>query len=109
MNTEALRSLIKELAGERIFSVDFIKRTTGEPRTMVCRLGVKKGQVGGEIPFDVVEKGLLPVFDLQAASKLSKEAEEKGIEPDMSKAYRMISLESVTELRANGNVYRFET
>ncbi len=90
MNTEQLRTLIKSLAGQKIFSVDFTKRTTGEARTMVCRLGVTKGQSGGELPFDPVEKGLLPVFDMQ------------------KKGYRMISLESVTEIRANGEVYRFE-
>lgn len=87
---ELLRSMIKELAGGTIFSADFIKRTTGEPRTMVCRLGVSKGQVGGELPFCPVEKGLLPVYDMQ---KLD---------------YRMISLDTLTELRVVGKVYRFE-
>ena len=88
MKTEMLRTIIKELASQRIFSVDFIKRTTGEPRTMTCRLGVKKGTVGGEIPFDIVEKRVLPVFDLQKND------------------FRMINLDTVTEIRANGQVYR---
>ena len=45
MKTETLRTIIKELAGKTIFSCDFTKKD-GTPRTMVCRLGVKKGQNG---------------------------------------------------------------
>ena len=88
MVREQLSTIIKELAGSTIFSVDFIKRTTGEFRTMVCRLGVKKYLKGGELPFDPVEKGLLPVYDMQKQD------------------YRMISLDTVTEIRVGGNVYK---
>jgi|SRR6516164_9462335 hypothetical protein len=44
---ERARQLIQEV-GERgyTFHVHFIKRTTGEERKMVCRLGVKKGVKG---------------------------------------------------------------
>lgn len=108
MQTELLRAIVKELAGGTIFSVDYIKRTTGEPRTMVCRLGVKSHLRGGELPYDPVEKGLLPVYDVQEAARLAKEAAEKGEEPNLSKAYRQVSLDSVTELRVKGQVYRFE-
>lgn len=90
MQTEKLRSIIKELAGGKIFGCTFVKRSNGEVRDMTCRLGVKKGQVGGELGFDIVEKGLLPVFDMAKND------------------YRMINLETVTEIRANGQVYRFE-
>jgi hypothetical protein len=90
MKTEILRSLIKELGGNKIFGVTFIKRSTGEVREMTCRLGVKKGTVGGELPFCPIEKRVLPVYDLV---KLD---------------FRMINLDTVTELRANGQVYRFE-
>jgi len=88
--TEALRTLIKEITPTTIFSIDFVKRTTGEARTMVCRLGVTKHLKGGELNFDPISKGLLSVYDMQAAG------------------YRMINLDTVTEIRANGNVYRFE-
>ena len=87
IKTELFRTIIKELGGSRIFGVTFVKRTTGEVRNMTCRLGVSKGTVGGELNFDVVEKGLLPVFDME------------------KQAYRMINLETVTEIRANGQVY----
>ena len=88
--TEALRALIKEIAPLAIFGVTFVKRTTGEVRDMTCRLGVTKYLKGGELNFDVVEKGLLSVYDMSAAG------------------YRMINLDTVTEIRANGQVYRFE-
>jgi len=89
MNTELMRTLIKELGGQRIFGVTFVKRSNGEVRDMTCRLGVKKYLAGGELGFDIVEKGLLPVYDLKAED------------------YRMINLDTVTEIRANGQVYKF--
>lgn len=88
IKTELFRTLIKELAGNTIFGVTFVKRTTGEVRDMTCRLGVSKGTVGGELPFDPVEKGLLPVYDMKSAG------------------YRMINLETITELRINGKTYK---
>lgn len=88
MQIEQIRTLIKNLAGGTIFSCDFIKKD-GSARTMTCRLGVKKHLRGGELPFDPVEKGLLPVFDMQKQD------------------YRMINLKTVTEIRVAGKVYRF--
>lgn len=107
--TETLRTLIKEITPTTIFSVDFIKKD-GSARTMTCRLGVTKHLKGGELPFDPIEKGLLPVYDMEAAAKLGFEASKQGdnARKEMSKAYRMINLDTVTELRANGQVYRFE-
>lgn len=87
MQTETLRSIIKELAGGTIFGCTFTKKN-GEVRDMTCRLGVKKHLRGGELPFCPVEKGLLPVYDLQ------------------KEGYRMINLNTITELRIGGNVYR---
>ena len=49
----------------KIFRVEFIKRTTGEKRVMVCRLGVKKGVNGKGLKFDPTKKALMPVFDMQ--------------------------------------------
>jgi hypothetical protein len=86
--TELMRTIIKDLAGGTIFSVDFIKKD-GSHRTMSCRLGVKKHLKGGELPFDPVTKGLLPVYDLQ------------------KEGYRMINLNTIQELRVRGQVYRF--
>jgi hypothetical protein len=64
MTNDQLREVIKKLAGGTIFSVRFTKKD-GTERSMVCRLGVKKHLAGGEMPYDPIEKGLLPVYDLQ--------------------------------------------
>lgn len=54
---------IRELAGDTIFSVVFIKRTTGELREMQCRLNCSKDVKGGERSYDPAEKSLLVVYD----------------------------------------------
>lgn len=71
----------------KIISVDFIKRTTGEKRTMNCRFGVKKGITGAGMKYDPLEHGLIPVFDMQ------------------KKAFRMINLDTVLEIRMDGKVF----
>ncbi len=89
MDTEELRKLIKTLTGDRIFGVTFVKKDKSI-RDMTCKLGVKKHLKGGELPYDPVEKGLLPVFDMQ-----------KG-------EYRTVNLKTLTEIRANGQVYKIK-
>ena len=71
----------------KIMSVDFIKRSTGEKRTMNCRLGVKKGITGAGMKYNPLEHNLIPVFDMQ------------------KKGFRMIALESVSEVRMDGKVF----
>lgn len=48
----------------KMFAVKFWKRSTGELREMVCRLGVKSKLRGGELPYDAKEKKLIPVYDM---------------------------------------------
>lgn len=74
-------------SSSKFFSLEFIKRTTGEPRTMVCRLGVTKGLKGGKLKFDPIEKDLLPVYDMQA------------------KGFRSISLDSINWVKVGGVTY----
>lgn len=81
-----VRKTILESNG-KIFKVVFVKRTTGEVREMVARIGVKKDQTGEGLKFDPLEKGLLTVFDMQ------------------KDAYRMINLDTVTELKCLGETY----
>jgi hypothetical protein len=71
-----------------IFSVTFVKRTTGELRKMVCRRGVKKYLAGGELKYNAHENTLLPVYDLQ------------------KEGYRMISCESIQELVFRGETFQ---
>lgn len=74
-----------QTAENTIFSVKFTKKD-GTVRTMVARLNVKKGVKGTGMAYDPIEKGLLPVFDM----------EKKG--------FRMINLNTVLELKIKGEL-----
>ena len=92
---------IKEIASSidhnenTIFSVVFIKRTTGEFRKMTCRRNVKKYLAGGKAAYNFKDHDLLPVFDINK----QQEADHKG-------AYRSINLNALKELKLHGHVYR---
>ncbi len=66
--------------GNKIFSVTFIKKD-GSTRRMVARLGVRKGVKGVGMSFSPSEKNLMVVFDMH------------------KKAFRMINLNTITELK----------
>jgi hypothetical protein len=70
-----------------IFSVEFIKRTTGETREMLCRTGVKAHLKGGVKKFDDKEKNLLTVYDVQ------------------KNGYRSIPLDAIIRIKIHGKVY----
>jgi len=88
LSKEELRQSIKSVGG-RIFSCNFVK-ADGTERKMICRTGVKRHLKGGELPFDPVEKGLLPVFDME------------------KKAYRMIPLDRVLSIKLAGQEWEVE-
>ncbi len=60
--------LLMERSKGRIFSVAFIKRTTGDLRVMTCRKSVKKGVNGKGLKFDPLKKSLMTVFDMHKAA-----------------------------------------
>jgi hypothetical protein len=74
----------------KIFSVKFVKRTTGEIREMVARTGVKAHLKGGDAAYKFSDKGLVSVYDIQA------------------KGYRTIALEGIVSLKSGGEVYEVE-
>ncbi len=82
---EKFRKVLEEIqtANNTIFSVEFIKKD-GSVRTMTARLNVKKGVKGTGMAYDPIEKGLLPVWDMQ------------------KNAFRMINLKTVTKLQIKG-------
>ncbi len=80
------RDLIRATKG-KIFTVTFIKRSTGEERLMNCRIGVKKYLHGGTLPYYPDDYDLIPVFDL----KKSK--------------YRMISADTLKSLKIGNDTY----
>ena len=83
---EEAKALILATNG-KMFSVEFVKRTTGEHRKMVARLGVKKHLAGGDAAYNFIEKGLVSVFDVQ-----------KG-------GYRAIPLDAISTLVVGGTTY----
>ena len=64
INRDELVQKIKDTKGA-FFTVKFIKKD-GSERVMNARFGVKKYIKGGELPYDPIAKGLLPVYDMQA-------------------------------------------
>lgn len=82
-----LANKIRKLAGSTIFRVTFIKRSTGELRTMVCRLGVSRDVNGKGLAYDPKAHKLLTVFDVQ------------------KDGYRCIPLENLRSARIRGQVY----
>ena len=70
-------------AENTIFSVKFLKKD-GSVRKMVARLNVKKGVNGKGMAYNPIEKGLLPVFDM----------EKQG--------FRMINLKTILDLKIKG-------
>lgn len=74
--------------GAKIFSVKFVKRTTGEMREMTCRTGVKKHLKGGDAAYNFRDNGLVSVFDMA------------------SMGYRAIPLEGLREATFEGETYK---
>ena len=86
LNLKNLKNLVSD---GTIFSVEFIKRSNGELRKMVCRLGVKKHLCGGDKAYDAKHHNLLTVFDM-----------EKG-------GYRSIPVDAIQRLCVNGQAFSF--
>ena len=86
-----------------IFNVSFIKRTTGEERTMRARLGVKRGVTGVGMAYDPKSKNLIACYDVQKA----QEMKSLGLDDVAAakKSYRMIDANSITMLAVSGESY----
>lgn len=88
VTTQERERAIRRLAGGTIFRATFTKRTTGEERTMVCRLRVRRNLSGRGLSFNPKTKGLLVVWDLQ------------------KQGYRMIPLDALHSLKIRGQEYK---
>jgi hypothetical protein len=82
---EEAKNLIKNTNG-KFFTVTFIKKD-GSTRVMNARLGVKVYLRGGQLAYDAEEKGLIPVYDVK------------------TKGYRMVSVNTITNLKIGKNEY----
>lgn len=78
---------LTEIKNGKIFTVDFVKKD-GTPRTMNARCGVSKGVKGVGRKFDPAERGYLSVYDMT------------------KRGYRLVDIESIKEIRANGKIYK---
>lgn len=70
-----------------IFGVEFVKRTDGALRSMVCRTGVTKGTHGGSMGYNPADHGLLSVYDMEA------------------KGFRSIPVDAIVRLSMEGTKY----
>ena len=83
---DILRLLEENRNPNTIFSVVFLKKN-GEIRRMNCMLGVKKHLKGGKLKFNPLERGYLVVLDTT------------------KKAYRMINLNTISNITSKGVKY----
>ncbi len=72
------------MSNGKFFSIQFVKRSTGEVRQMLARTGVKKFLTGGGLKFDPVVHKLITVWDVQ------------------KEAYRSIPIEGITHFKVEG-------
>lgn len=73
-----------------IFAVEFVKRTDGTIREMLCRTGVTKGTHGGSMGYNPADHGLLSVYDMQKAG------------------FRSLPVDGIVHLSMDGKRYRRE-
>lgn len=100
----------------QLFTVDFIKRGTGELRTMNARRGVSKGVKGVGMSYNPEEHNLLTVYDMQVLDPKASHNRGKSEEEIQKGAFRSINLEALVGLRMDGKKWlwnnaarRFET
>jgi hypothetical protein len=70
----------------KFFTVKFVKKD-GSVRVMNARVNTKKGVNGSGMSYDPAPKALKPIYDVK-----------KG-------AWRMINLNTIFEVKCNGNIY----
>lgn len=83
-------------SGGTFFRVDFIKRTDGSLRRMLCRTGVKPDNPGSGRRYRPSDHALVSVWDCGVAS----------LGGGKDSAYRQIPVDGITALRIRGTTYR---
>lgn len=103
-----LDQFLENTEGGQLFTVDFVKRSDGNIRTMNCRRGVKKGVKGTGQAYDPKSKNLLTVYDMQKLDP-SRESNRGKSADEMEKgAFRNINLEALVALRMGGKSYDWD-
>jgi len=74
----------------RIFSVTFIKRSDGQERTIIARVGVTAGLKNRPMPFNPRDSKLIVVFDM------------------MEQQYKCVPIDGIESVSFNGKRYRVD-
>ncbi len=93
-NYDNIRAAIDKI-GNKLFSVKFIKRSTGELREMVARRKVTKHLKGGQLNYNPKEHNLLTVFEF------------KTVGSEKPAGYKCIPVENIKEIKLNGETFKF--
>jgi len=86
---DKLKTVYNLIKDNKIFTAVFTKKN-GDKRIMNARIGVKSKLRGGKLAFDPKSKGLITVYDMHKQD------------------YRMLNIETLTELRVGGTVIKFK-
>ena len=89
------KEILKEMQSGKLFSCEFIKRSTGERRTILARTGVKIGLTGAGSSYSFTQKNLLPVVDMNLYNKTK----------EINKSRRAIPLDGVIWVQIGGVKY----
>lgn len=89
----------------QIFTVEFIKRSNGELRSMTARRGVKKGVKGVGMSYNPADHNLLTVYDMKKMDPKSPQNQGKSDDEMMKGAFRNINLDALIGVKMNGKTY----
>lgn len=89
LKVDEVEQFLRSLNG-KFFTVEFVKRTTGEVRKMTATTNYATKLAGGDAAYDFTEKKLIPVWDIA------------------KQAFRSIPLDAVLTINAKGNTYKVE-
>jgi hypothetical protein len=89
LKADEVEQFLRSLNG-KFFTIEFVKRTTGEVRKMTATTNYQSKLAGGEATYDFTEKKLIPVWDLA------------------KQAFRSIPLDAVLTINAKGDTYKIE-
>ena len=103
-----LDQFLENTKGGQLFTVDFVKRSDGNIRTMNCRRGVKKGVKGTGQSYDPKSKNLLTVYDMQKLDPSRESNRGKSVDEMEKGAFRNVNLEALVALRMNGRSYDWD-
>ena len=87
LKADEVEQFLRSLNG-KFFTIEFVKRTTGEVRKMTATTNYQSKLAGGDATYSFTEKKLIPVWDLG------------------KQAFRSIPLDAVLTIKANGNAYK---